>query len=282
MSDADTIIVRPEVDIVHAQLEVFDTTAELWLNGIPVSRIENNPSRVPIENVAVAQLLIPGTNMLELLVEPGSHPSIGRSEKRELPFKKMSAFARLLRFRAGASGMKEEGELLGEVFFRWEDASLDKQVFPQSSAVQIEMGAAYGRWGWQDAPELVVDDALIAEARAVLDEVESAIRSFHADRFWALTELQIKDVLRAYPAVTEAYLRSDLEAMFNHYRDKPDPVMKRNPDDHDFRLVAGGRLLQCVDKDYSTSFKLRDPEDGTGVPYRIMLARVDGKLRIVR
>ncbi|MBL8741379.1 MAG: hypothetical protein JNK04_09800, partial [Myxococcales bacterium] len=113
MSDSDTII--------HAQLEVFDTTAELWLNGVPVSRIQNDPSRVPIENVAVAQLLIPGSNTLELLVEPGSHPSVGRSEQRELPFRKMSAFARLLRFRQGASGMKEEGELLGEVFFRWED-----------------------------------------------------------------------------------------------------------------------------------------------------------------
>lgn len=274
MSDADSI--------VHAQLEVFDTTAELWINGIPVSRIENDPSRVPIENVAVAQLLIPGTNTLELLIEPGAHPSIGRSDKRELPFKKMSAYARLLRFRDGASGLKDEGELLGEALFRWGDASLESQVFPQSTAVQVDMGAAYGRWAWQDAPPLVLDDALVAEARAVLDEVETAIRSFNKERFWSLTELQIKDVLRAYPAVTEAYLRADLEAMFNHYRDKPDPVMKRDPEDHDFRLVAGDRMLQCIDKDWSTSFKLRDPEDGSAVPYRIMLARIDGKLRIVR
>jgi len=268
--------------IIHAQLEVSHCTAELSINGVPASRIVWSPARIPIENVAVAQLLIPGTNMLELLIEPGSTPSVACTEKRELPFEKMSAIARLVRFRDGASGLPEEGEILGEVFFRWDDISLDKQVFPQSTARQVEMGEAYGRWSWQDAPALVMSDALIAEARAVLDEVDAAIKTFSADRFWALTELQIKDVLRAFPAVTEAYLRGDLATMFDHYRDKPEPVMPRDPAHHDFRLVAGDKLLQCVDKDWSTSFKLRDPGDGSAVPYSIFLARIDRQLRIVR
>lgn len=58
--------------------------------------------------------------------------------------------------------------------------------------------------------------------------------------------------------------------------------MPRNPALHDFRLLARNRVLQLIDADWSTSFKLRDPEDTAGMPYKLLLARVDGELRIIR
>lgn len=268
--------------IIHAQLEVAGCTAELWLNGIPVMRLDQSPGRVPIENFAVHQLLVPGTNMLEIVVEPGSTPSVSRTERHELLFKKMSAVGRLIRFEEGASGLVEEGHLLTEVNFRWDDPTLnDRMMFPKSSGMQVEMGSAFGQWGWQKAPDLVLDEATIAEARAVLDEVEAALRAFDEKRFWELTELQIKDVLRAYPALTESAMRSELATMIANIKKGKDPVFARDPANHDFRIVGQGKLLQCIDKDWTTSFKVRDP-DGDALSYRIMLARIDGRLRIVR
>lgn len=268
--------------IIHAQLEISGCTAELWLNGVPVMRLDQTPGRVPIQNFAVMQLLVPGTNMLEIVVEPGSTPSVGRTEKRELMFSKMWATGRLIRFEEGASGLVEEGHLLTEVNFRWDDPTLnDRMMFPKSSGMQVEMGAAFGTWGWQKAPDLVLDEALIAEARAVLDELEAALRAFDEQRFWQLTELQIKDVLRAYPALSEPAMRSELTTMIAHIKEGKDPVFARDPENHDFRIVGGGKLLQCIDKDWTTSFKVRDPA-GDVLPYRIMLARIDGKLRVVR
>lgn len=268
--------------VIHAQLEVSGCTAEFWLNGVPVTRIDRTPGRVPIENVAVMQLLVPGTNMLEIVVEPGSTPSVARTEKRELPFEKMSAVGRLIRFEEGASGLVEEGHLITEVVFRWDDPSVnERMMFPKGSGMQFEMGAAFGQWDWQKAPDLVLDDALVAEARAVLDEVEAALRAYDEKRFWELTELQIKDVLRAYPALSEAAMRSELTTLMDHVKQSKDPVFPRDPADHDFRIVGQGKLLQCIDKDWTTSFEVRDPA-GDALPYRIMLARIDGKLRIVR
>lgn len=271
-----------ENTIIHAQLEVGECTAELLVNGIPAVRIAWSPTRIPIENMAVAQLLIPGTNQLELLVEPGSTPSVARTEKRQQKFKKMWAAARLIRFEEGTGGLPEDGEVLGEAKFAWEDDTLPEQTFPQSTAIQIEMGAAYGRWGFQDAPELVLNDALRDEANGVLDEVDAALRVFHEERFWELTELQVRDCIRAYPAVTESYLRNELTTMFAHYSKGKDPVAPRDREVQDFRLVGGGKLLQCLDKDWSTTFKVRDPGDGSAGPYSILLGRINGKLRIVR
>src|SRR5512140_17900 len=106
--------------IIHAQLEVERCAAELWLNDIPVTRIVASPTRIPIENVAIMQFIVPGTNLLEIVVEPGPVPSVARTEKRELSFKKMSAVGRLIRFEEGVPGLVEEGDLLTEVSFRWE------------------------------------------------------------------------------------------------------------------------------------------------------------------
>jgi hypothetical protein len=54
------------------------------------------------------------------------------------------------------------------------------------------------------------------------------------------------------------------------------------PKRFDFRLVADGRMLDCVDRDFTASLRLRDPDDGSALPHRVLLARIDGRLRIVR
>ena len=269
-----------DATIVLAQLEVSNCTAELYLNNVPVTRIA--PPKVEIENVAVEQLLVPGTNVLEVLVEPGPSPSRGRTEFHEVAFRPMEATGRLIRFAEGVPGLAKHGKILGETRFSWSGPHPDRRMFPLDVSTQIEMGPAHGRWGWQDAPPLTLDEALIDEACAVLEQVEMLIRHTHADGFWRLTELQLKDVQRAYSAVDESILRTDLSTLMNHYQGAPDPVMPRDREQHDFRLVGGGRLLELVDKDHSTSFKLRDPGDGSTVPYRIMLARIGNELRIVR
>jgi hypothetical protein len=266
--------------VILAQLEVARCTAELFLNGVPLLRIA--PGDIPIENVAAEGFIVPGTNFLELLVEPGSSPSSSRTEYRELSFRPMRAVGRLLRFPDGVPGLAPHGELLGETIFAWDSPRPSRRAFPAEVGAQIELHGAHGRWAWQDAEPLELDEALVAEACALLDDVERAIRRGDKDRLWQLLEHQTLDAQRAYPALSEAGLRAELGTMLNHARKAADPVLTRDRAAHDFRLVAGGLMLELVDHDYSTTFKLRDPGDGSATPYRILAARIDGKLRIVR
>jgi hypothetical protein len=267
--------------VIHAQLAVEGCTAELYLNGIPVSRVGPRP-RVPIENTAVEELLVPGTNHLTVVAEPGSGPSQARTEYRDLDFRPLEATGRLMRFRDGVPATKEHGELLGEVSVIWQDGKPARRSFPAEESTSIELGAAHGRWAWQDAPPLVLDDALVDEACGVMDALAMAIHTKHGGHLWQLTELQLQDVQRAYPAVTEQFLRDDLADSLEEYEGIDDPVMPRDRGKHDFRLVGGDRLLELLDDDWTTSFKLRHPSDGSPVPYRIMLCRIEGALRIMR
>lgn len=266
--------------VVLAQLEVDNCTAELYLNGVPVVRIA--PHQVPISNAAVEDMIIPGDNTLEVLVEPGQHPSVARSDVRRIAFRPMKATARLLRIPDDEPGLAEHGEVLAETTYSWSSSPPDERDFPASMVTSVDLGAAHGRWSWQDAPVLSQSTELFDEACAQLDAVETAIRRADTNMLVQLIEPKFEDTLRAYPAYTDALLRAEIDTLMQFAALGDDPVPARDPAQHDFRLVAGGRMLQLLDRDWSTSLSVRHHERNTPQPYRISLARLGQHLRIVR
>lgn len=266
--------------VIFAQLEAHDCNAELYINGIAALRI--TPRQVPIANAAVEQYLISGPNRITLIVEPGPSPSRARTVHQEFTGQPMRATGRLIRFPEGVPGFVEYGELLAAAPFAGsQDAGLPRK-FPVEVSAAVDLGPAHGRWAWQDAPPLKLDQALIAQVGVLFAQLESAIRSNDIERFWQLTELKLQDMLRAYPALTKELIRADLELLFAHVLTGKDPVLPRAPSRHDFRLLAGDRLLQLVDDDFTASFKLRDPDDGGALAYPLIVAKINGQLRLVR
>jgi hypothetical protein len=265
--------------IIYAELDVKGCTAEIYVNGLPITRLEPDTTR--FEAIAAEEYVIPEENTLELLVEPGSRPSLARTERRDRATPNASAVARLVRYPDGVFTEAENGEILAEI--RWEGRP-ESASFPQSISrpAPLERRMGLGRWAWQDAPPLTLDDALIHETRAVLDEVARAIRSRDAGTFWRATEIRVREGLRAYPAMNEEEGREELAKVLAYYGRSPDPVIPLRPERHDFRLVAGDRVLQCIDDDWTASLKLKNPDGGDPVPYPLFLSRIDGRLQVVR
>lgn len=270
-----------EPTIVLSQLWAQNCSAELYVNGAPISRLSNEG--IDTENMAAEQWLVPGTNTIEVVIEPGSTPSVARTEAKDLDYRPMAAAARLIRFKEGVKATVENGELLVEARFEWKDGQPNRMHFPHSVGASVDLGAAHGAWLWQSAPSLTLDDALVDEARAVMDELEAAIRGKHLDRLWALTELQMTDCVRAFSAVTADFLKNELAQMIAHHTQPGfDPFLPRDRAQHDFRLVCGGRLLQLVDKDFRPSFRLVDPPTQRITHFPTYLGRVGKDLRVLR
>jgi hypothetical protein len=266
--------------ITHAQLLAEGCTAELYLNGIPTSRI--HPDRLPNESVDVESLIIPGRNRLELLVEPGSHPSVARTEARHLDLgPEVVAVGRLMRYRDGEI-TDDRGDKLVEVRFERDPDQRGGRTVPISYSAEVDLGPANGRWAWQDAPVLTLDEALVAEACTVLDQVREAWASRSPSALWALSGRHVADGVRAYPHLGEDGLRGLLAEMLAQYENTPEFVFPRVPEEHDFRLVAGGRLLECVDRDWYPSVRFKSPATGNAVPFAVFLARLDGQLVVAR
>ncbi len=279
-----------EPQVVYTHLDVEGCAAELYLNDIPLDRLVAGEGRRRVESTAAHQYLFDGENRLELLVEPGSTPARARTELRERKLTKAHAAARLVRYADGADLGPENGAVLAEVTFRSEDpavragepASVGPAYYPRSFFTTVDLGRRSGRWAFQDAPALTLDDALVAEARAVLDEVASAVKRGDAAAFLSLLSDQHADVLQAYPAFTPGRIRDDIAEYVAFFHRAAEPVAPRVPERHSFRLAGSGRLLHCLDDDWQGSVRMRSPDDGGISPYPLFLARLGGRLRIVR
>lgn len=116
----------------------------------------------------------------------------------------------------------------------------------------------------------------------MLDELAAAVRKGDAAALLSLLSDQHADVLRAYPAFTRDRIRADIADYVAFFHRAREPVAPIVPGRHSFRLVGSGRLLHCVDEDWEGSVRLRSPDDGGLSPYPVFLARLGGRLRIVR
>jgi hypothetical protein len=270
------------MSIVLAQLEARECVGELFLNGVPVVRIA--PDNVPIANVAAEQYLVPGTNRLEILLEPGPTPRTARTAYREIDFRPMRAAGRLIRFDAeGVPGLAEYGQVLGETTFVWDPQTRpERRSFPIAVETQLELGAAHGRWAWQDAPPLTLDDALLREIDALLREIEDTFRRGDKAAYARLIDAKVKDLGRAYPNLPPGALQREVDALFKFAGGSPDPVLPRDPSAEEYRLVAQDRMIELVDRDFRASLKLRDPDNGTANPHGLLVARLNGILVVVR
>lgn len=262
----------------YAMLDVSGCCAELWLNGFPLLRA--GPGAPTNASLPVEDYLVAGTNTLEVLVEPGKRPSRARRPQRELERADARASAYLGRFPAGVIVEVANGVRLGEI--TWQADETGKSLFPLSRATQVELGAMHGRWSWQDASELVLGPELVAEAELNLKAIRDAICAGDLSGFNRLMSVVADEGVRAYPAFTAQMTADDHAAFVRYYHQQPEPMLPLEPEQYDFRLIAADRVLECVNRDGSTSLKLREPRLGSVLGYPVRLARIDGELRRIR
>ena len=130
---------------------------------------------------------------------------------------------------------------------------------------------------------LVPGDELDREVDAALREFEACYETRDADRLYRTLEHNLADVERAFPALTREVNRRDQAKMIAIYGSSVPPVI-RDPADRDYRLVFGGRLVECIDRDGMPSIRLHCASRGVAVPLPLFLGRPPGSpvLRVLR
>jgi hypothetical protein len=263
--------------IVYAEIKVSGCYAVLVLNGIPL--LSTGRFGATFSSMPVRQFLVQKPNRLELLVEPVTRPSLARHEQRKLTLDEGYAIARLVRYEDGVPALVENGELL--LAHHWA-ADGREDTYPKVFTGEVSLPDGKHHWAWEDAPALTMNDELRAEAVAVVEEVMGAVARGDLDGFIALTDAKLRDVKVAYPLRTDASIRDELREFLAFWNKSGAPLYPLDDEAHDFRLVAGGRMLEAVDDDGMASMRFCDPSDQAALPYPLYLARLDGRLRVVR
>jgi hypothetical protein len=262
--------------IVYAEIESMGCYATLWLNDVPL--FSAGRFGVRMSHGTVRHFSWPGHNKLELFVEPVPKPSDARTERRKLRLTDAWASARLVRYEDGVMANVENGEVLLDLRYKSDGA---EEEFPVHVEESVALPDALHHWGWESAEPLSVDEPLMHEASALLDTIADVIRSGDVGAFMALSATKIQDADKAYPAGASS--RVDQVAGFiEQWHRAPDCVLPLDASAHDFRVVGGGRLLETVDTDGRASLRFREPTTGGIAPFRMFLAKLNGKLQVVR
>lgn len=267
---------------IHAELELTDCSGELWVNGLPVP---GQPAPRPSFEVSVPihHALVSGMNALELWVDVAGKPSENRTPRQAPPTPTAVAVARLVAYDAGSIATPANGEVLVTLPYRGADDPTTEA--PRVRRVSLDLGRPFGPWAWEKAPVLTLDEATLREAQGVVREVHAALFSGDARRVEELIRLRWEEMDRAYPGADDAADRAGHARWIAELAGDPRRRIPLDPSRHDFRLIAGGRMIECIDDDFFPSLRVAqevEPERWAAAPYTLSLARVGGRLRVVR
>ncbi len=268
--------------VIYAEVEARSCTADLYVNGVPIPGVRR---RTIFEKfgVSIQQWIVSDKNELTLVVDVEGSPSTNTAPREEKPRSDAQATGRFVEYEEGVIASPDNGRVLGQVtYLGSEDES---EEAPRVRSISVDLPVQYGRWLWQDAPVLTLDDAARAEAVSVLESVQNALFGGDLGRMLDLVKVRWEEVDRAYPGRNDGDDRASLGSWLSELASEPHRRLPLRPSEHDFRLVAGGRVIECIDKDFMPSLRILqeiEPNRWAETPYPVYLARIQNRLTVVR
>jgi hypothetical protein len=265
--------------LLVVRLDVTDCEAEVILNGIPLARAS---AARPKAVVPVHEFTVSGPNRLELVVWPRT---FGPAEPPPAPALvcdgTQSARARILLPRIGNAIDEAASRTLGQI--DWAPAAGTRLQPPLTLAEDVSLPVNFPRWRWLDAPAVAdaggtVRDQVAAWLRVIADDLAAG----QTERFVAAARLRTEEIAVAYQRRPEDEfnrLRAHLMSLHAVGGLKWPPTLAQ---DLLLRPVAGGRLLECVDKAGGPALRTEPDERGQTWAMPMRVAAVAGKIHLLR
>lgn len=254
-------------------------SAEVYLNDIPVGRVAAPPGN-PELGLTIHQLIRNGKNTVELVLEPGDRPSAAKTPREARSLDGIAAGVRVCRYSEGAPiGEAAPLETLVEASFSGD--GLDLPV-PVVITREFTVDSPFPQWAWERAEPLVMGPRLVAEVLDVLADYRLALHRRDIARENALSVIAHQEIAAAYNRPLRPWV-ADLDAVIESEWARPDWAMEPiDPDALDLRLVANGRMVQCLLKNWDDAVRSNDDAEGQNMSIPLFLGRVDGALRRLR
>jgi hypothetical protein len=258
------------------RLRSHGVAAEAWLNGLPLARTPKGGGDCC---VPVHEFVIAGANRLELLIDP---PPLMPGAAAPAPIYGDSALradAALLLPRVGQLASEHASRLLGQV--SW--ACAEDEIFrpPVRLEQDLDIPVRFPRWRWLDAPPITNLDELRAPAATFLQDVAIALSRGDPEHLVVTAKLRFEELALAYqrPAADDlARWRARVQLL--HAQKSLRPELP-TPESLQLRLVADGRLVECLGADGLPVLRCARP-DGSRVYWPMRLAAVERRFYPLR
>lgn len=256
---------------------------EALVNGVPVLSL---PAGAGSQSVTVHEYLQNGSNRISLAVAP---PPVALAvaapnapAQPRLASRAAHARARLVLLRQGKSLADEAVRVLAEVNWAVEEGASFEA--PTLQHQDLELPVAFPRWRWLDAPVLNPSPQDRQTVLATLQRIAFDLSRGNPDSFLAACRLKLEEVDQAYQRPAghgAAALREQVQALWKAgalETLQPPTVETLLP-----RLVAGGRLLECLNPMGAPVLGSQNDDVTLGnIAWPLRLTLIEGKVYVLR
>lgn len=249
-------------------------TAEFYLNDIPLIRLNAAAPRRAV--IPVNEFLTGGRNLVEIVAHPGPTPAAARQGSPPLDDAGARALARIVRYPPNAIPGEDAGDRYLHLAWRSEARAVTS---PAVAAQSVALDLPAGRWSWERADVLELTPATVAEVRGMIHTVQGWYRARDFDRLLAFKRLGLAEWAAAYGESAAAHADRIRRVLDEHLWNAPDwSVEDVDLARYDLRLCAGGRLVDCIAKDWLPIVRAGDG----GSRFAMRIGRLGGEWHHLR
>lgn len=266
------------VTILEAQVDGCD--AEIYLNGIPLALLLSPRNRAV--SVPVLQYLVAGANHVMLAINPGATPVTAMEGPDWTALQTARASVRLVSYPPGAFPGDPAGvEHLARFWTGDGQDGGTRRVEGTVDWPADRWPCPAGPWAWESASVLDLETAR-GPVEDFIALVHKALVARDANFMLQVSDIHLRELAAAYSLDLTEERQTGMEVFAEEFA-RPDWAMTPlSPGDHDLRLCAGGRLVQCVRADREPVLCAEPDEDGDIYFFTMLIGVVNRQLRVLR
>ncbi|CAA0123007.1 Uncharacterised protein [BD1-7 clade bacterium] len=265
--------------MLHLDLYVKSCVAELYINGIPVRRMDSEEEN--FHSLVAHHLVQDGSNELEIVISPGDTPANAKNAGSNRKINEdAKACMQLVAYPVGAfAGDTESGTVQMEL--NWEnDASSSAQISaPHIERTSKDLGTLLGMPTWSKLSVIDLEKSTQEIATTIAD-IHQAFENGNSQIICEYFKPQLSEAGRTLPEYGEENFREDLAFDIEDNRGKDDWVVPLNTNEHDFRLCADGKLIEIIDRNWEPTIRTKADADGNVYPLPIFLGQNEGQWQV--
>lgn len=263
------------------EVNIYGCDIEVYLNDIPITlmRFENGER----ESIPVSQFIVTGINSLTFVINPNNPPS--ESKTLFSPAKIINDFSFEVTIKSYPRNVFP-GDPSGEELFFAKVSSKEiddeKSLFPIIIKRNFNYNVNSALWIWQKSPKMQLSSELVEEVKSFLIQLKSTLNKGDPSFFIERSMPRVKETLSSYFSND---IDGWIESFVSDVKELESQNLKviLNLESLDLRLVAGGKLIDCISKDWLPALRTEPKEDGeSDIYYNLMISKINNSFWIIR
>jgi hypothetical protein len=255
--------------------------AEVWVNGIPVGMVLpdiSSPMAIPVNDV-----LVRGRNTMGIVLHAGPVPS--RAREPWLADTSTAAYAgpaalsmNIAQYDSNQAPFSVTPPPIAVI--EWQGTAV-----PQPSYIEREfyLSAGLGPWAWEAATRFsALDGVLRAHVLDYIAYLHGLLATGQFDSFIAQSSAKLGELSAGAYGISAARMRRTMVEALQSHSQPPYALDPLNLDTVDLRLVADGRMIECLRPDRRYILQFRTPDDGDVFFLPTMIGQAGGYWSILR